>query len=84
MGGGGGKLTTNLTDCKVYTNNYTNLRRAETKKEELDFEAWEKETSNKISLKKIFNNQRKDSDRSLTPALEAVRVLAHLALPWPP
>ena len=47
------KLSTNLTLHKAYTNCWTNLRRAETKrKKEFNLEAWEKETSNTISLKK--------------------------------
>ena len=46
------KLSTNLTLSKAYTNNWTNLRRAETKrKKEFNLEL-EKETSNRISLKK--------------------------------
>ena len=41
------KLSTNLTLYKAYTNHWTNLRRAETKrKKEFNLEAWEKETSN--------------------------------------
>jgi len=53
------KLSTNLTLCKDYTNHWTKLRRAETKRRKefnllqgknLTFlEPWEKETSNKIS-----------------------------------
>ena len=47
-------LSTNLTLYKTYTNHWTKLRRAETKrKEEFNLEAWEKETSNTISLKYI-------------------------------
>ena len=42
---------------KAYTNHWTNLSRAETKrKKEFNLEAWEKETSNTISLKK--NNEK--------------------------
>ena len=42
------KLSTNLTIA--YTNHWTNLRRAETKrKKEFNLEAWEKKTSNTIS-----------------------------------
>jgi len=52
------KLSTNLTLCEAYTNDWTNLRRAETKKNK-DFnllqgknstflEAWVKETLNTI------------------------------------
>ena len=44
-GGGGGKLSTILTQYEAYTNPWTNLRRAETKrKKEFNPEAWEKET----------------------------------------
>jgi len=44
------KLSTNLTLYKVYTNHWTNLRRAETKrKKEFNLEAWEKETSSTVS-----------------------------------
>ena len=44
------KLSTNLTLYEVYTNHWTNLQRAETKrKKEFNLEAWEKETSNTIS-----------------------------------
>ena len=53
------KLSTNLTLYKAYTNHWTNLRRAETKrknefnllqgKNSTFLEAWEKETSNTIS-----------------------------------
>ena len=53
------KLSTNLNLYKAYTNHWTNLRRAETKrKKEFNLlqgknstflEAWEKETSNTIS-----------------------------------
>ena len=44
------KLSTNLTLQEAYTNHWTNLRRAETKrKKEFNLEAWEKETSNTIS-----------------------------------
>ena len=44
------KLSTNLTLYKAYTKDYTNLRRAETKrKKEFNLEAWEKEISNTIS-----------------------------------
>ena len=53
------KLSTNLTLYEVYTNHWTNLNRAETKrKKEFNPEAWEKETSNTISLKKIMKRQR--------------------------
>ena len=41
----------------AYTNHWTNLRRAETKrKKEFSLETWEEETSNTISLKK--NNEK--------------------------
>ena len=44
------KLSTNLTLYEAYTNHWTNLRRAETKrKKEFNLEAWERETSNTIS-----------------------------------
>jgi len=44
------KLSTNLTLYEAYTNHWTNLRRAETKrKKEFNLEAWEKKTSNTIS-----------------------------------
>jgi len=37
------QLRTNLTLCKAYTNHWTNLRRAETKrKKEFNLEAWGK------------------------------------------
>ena len=53
------KLSTNLILYKAYTNHWTNIRRAETKrKKEFNLEAWEKETSNKISLKNIMKRQR--------------------------
>ena len=45
--------STKLTRSGLYTNHWTNLRRAETeRKKEFNLEAWEKETSNTISLKK--------------------------------
>ena len=60
------KLITNLTLSEAHTNHWTKLRRAETKrKKEFNLlqgnnstflEAWEKETSNTISLKK--NNEK--------------------------
>jgi len=56
------KLSKNLTLHEAYTNHWTNLKRAETKrKKEFNLlqgktsnflEAWEKETSNTVSLKK--------------------------------
>ena len=46
------KLSVNLTLYEAYTNHWTDLRRAGTKrKKKFSFEAWEKETSN-ISLEK--------------------------------
>ena len=43
----------NLTLSEAYTNHWTKLRRAEIeRKKEVNPEAWEKETSNTISLKK--------------------------------
>ena len=48
----------NLIPYKAYINHWTNLRKAETKrKKELNFEDWEKETSDKISLKKVMKRQ---------------------------
>ena len=48
------KLSTNLNLYEAYTNHWTNLRREETKrKKEFNLEAWEKETSNTITLKNI-------------------------------
>ena len=47
------KLSINLTLYEAYTNHWTKLRRAETKgKNEFNLEAWDKETSNTVSLKK--------------------------------
>ena len=47
------ELSRNLTLYEAYTN-WTNLRRAETKrKKEFNLKVWEKETSNIISLKKM-------------------------------
>ena len=44
------KLSTNLPLHKAYTNHWTKLRRAETKrKKEFNLKAWEKETSNTIN-----------------------------------
>ena len=53
------KLSTNLTLYEAYTNHWTNLRRAETKrkkefhllqgKNSTFLEAWEKQTSNTVS-----------------------------------
>ena len=49
-------LSTNLTLYKTYTNHWTKLRGAETKrKKEFNLEAWEKETSNTRFLK---NNEK--------------------------
>ena len=48
-------LSTNLTLQEAYTNHWTKPRRAEAKrKKEFNLEAWEKETSNTISLKMII------------------------------
>ena len=66
------KLSVNLTLYEAYTNHWTNLRRAGTKrKKEFSFEAWEKETSN-ISLEKnkekaekyYTNNNKLESQKS--------------------
>ena len=47
------KLSTNLTLYEAYTSHLTGLRRAETKrKKEFSLEAWEKKTSETVSLKK--------------------------------
>ena len=44
------KLSLNLTLYEAYTNHWTNLRRAETKRrKESNLETWEKETSNPIN-----------------------------------
>ena len=52
------KLSTNLTLCEAYTNHWTNLMRAETKrKKDFNLKAWEKETSNTISFKNNNNEQ---------------------------
>ena len=54
------KLSINLTQYKAYTNHWTNLRRAETKrKKEFSLEAWGKETSNTVSLNK--NNEKAEN-----------------------
>ena len=48
-------LSTNLTLYEAYTNQWTSLRRAETKrKKEFNLAAWEEETSNTVSL----NNEK--------------------------
>ena len=53
------QLSINLIIYTAYTNHWTNLRRAETKrKKEFNLEAWEKENSNTVSLKKIMKRQR--------------------------
>ena len=52
------KNSTNLTLYKAYTNQWTNIRRAETKRrKEFNLEAWKKETSNITSLKKIMKKK---------------------------
>ena len=46
-------LSTDLAFYETYTNHWTSLSRGETKrKKEFNLEAWEKEASNTISLKK--------------------------------
>ena len=56
------KLSTNLTLYEAYTNHWTNLRRAETKrKKKFNLEAWEKETSNTISKNNILKRQRNNT-----------------------
>ena len=53
-------LSINLTLYKAYTNHCTNLSKAETKrKKKFNLEAWEKEISNTISLKK--NNEKAEN-----------------------
>ena len=53
-------LSTNLTLYEVYTNHWANFRRAEAKmRNEFKLEAWEKETSNTITLKKKKKKDRK-------------------------
>ena len=62
------RLSIDLTLYETYTNHWTNLRRAETKrKKEFNLlqgknstflKAWEKETSKTISLKKLIKRQR--------------------------
>ena len=55
------KLSTNLPLYKAYTNHWTKLRRAETKrKKEFNLEAWEKETSNTVineKAEKYYTNE---------------------------
>ena len=60
------KLSTNLMLHKAYTNHWTNLRQAETKKKkEFNLEGWEKETSNTVSFKRQRNTaQMKDQTRN--------------------
>ena len=54
------KLSTNLTLYEAYTNHWPNLRRADTKrKKEFNLEAWEMETSNTISLKKVIMKRQR-------------------------
>ena len=51
------KNSAQISPCAKLTDHCTNLKRAETKrKKEFSFEAWERETSNTISLKK--NNEK--------------------------
>ena len=55
------KLSKNLTLYEAYTNHWTSLRRAEIKrKKEFNLEAWEKEISNTISLKKKKERKGKE------------------------
>ena len=59
-------LSTNLTLYEAYTNHWTSLRRTETKrKKEFNLEAWEKETSNTISLKKRQINTTQMKEQTL-------------------
>ena len=52
------KLSLSLILYKAYTNHWTNLRRAKTKrKKEFNLEAWEKEISNTIRYKKIMKSR---------------------------
>ena len=52
------KLSTNLTLYEAHIKHWTKLRRAEIeRKKEFNPEAWEKETSNTISLKSIMKRQ---------------------------
>ena len=56
------KLSTNLTLYEAYTNHWTNLRRAETKrKKEFSLEAWEKKTSETVSLNKIIMKRQRNT-----------------------
>ena len=74
------KLSTNLTLYKAHTNDWTNLRRAETKrKKEFNvlqgknstfLEAWEKETSNTITIKK---KRKKERQRNTVQMKEQTR-----------
>ena len=53
------KLSTNLTLYEAYTNQWTNLKRAETKrKKEFNLEAWEKNLKHNKLKKKIMKRQR--------------------------
>ena len=53
------KLSPNFTLYETYTDHWTNLRRAETKrKKKFNLEAWEKEASNTINLKKKIKKRR--------------------------
>jgi len=47
-------LSTNLIVYEAHTKHFTNLRVENKRKKEFNLEAWEKETSNTISLKKII------------------------------
>ena len=59
------KLSTNLTLYKAYTNLWTKLTRAETKKKkEFNLEAQEKETSNTISKKKKKRKKERKKEKA--------------------
>ena len=61
------RICTNLTLYKAYTNHWTKLRRAEIKrKKELNLEAWEKETLNTVSLKKMKRQRNTTQMREQT------------------
>ena len=58
------KVSTNFTLYEASTNYWTKLRRAETeRKKKFHLEAWEKETSNTISLK---NNNNEKAEKYYT------------------
>ena len=67
-------LSINLTLYEAYTNQWTNLRRAETKrKKEFNLDAWEKKTSN-ISLKKIRKKQRNTTQMTEQTRITEVQI----------